>query len=33
MSFLWSVVMPVTTLMYNLKVVGKENLPKKATLC
>ncbi len=29
MSFLWSVVMPVTTLMYNLKVVGKENLPKK----
>ena len=29
MSFLWSVVLPVTTLMYNLKVKGKENLPKK----
>ena len=28
MSFVWLVVYPVTKLMYNIKIVGRENVPK-----
>ena len=28
MSFVWLVVYPVTKLMYNVKIVGRENVPK-----